>query len=177
VGPKKISEIIGVMKAYTTRVGAGVFPTELKGGEGEILREKGREYGTTTGRPRRVGWLDIPLLRYSIMVNSVDWIAFTKLDVLSGLKRIKICLEYDVDGETIKIASPNVRTLEKAKPIYTHLDGWPNLTREEWRKISVKGWDALPENAKIYIETIEELLGRPIKLISIGASSGMEVAK
>lgn len=177
VGPKKISEIIGVMKAYTTRVGAGVFPTELKGGEGEILREKGREYGTTTGRPRRVGWLDIPLLRYSIMVNSVDWIAFTKLDVLSGLKRIKICLEYDVDGETIKIASPNVRTLEKAKPIYTHLDGWPTLTREEWRKISVKGWDALPENAKIYIETIEELLGRPIKLISIGASSGMEVAK
>jgi len=177
VGPRKISEIIGVMKAYTTRVGAGVFPTELKNGEGDVLREKGREYGTTTGRPRRVGWLDIPLLRYSIMINSIDWIALTKLDVLGGIRKIKICLEYDVEGERVKIAPPNVRTLEKAKPIYILLDGWSALTREEWRGIAVKGWDALPENAKIYIEMLEELLGRPIKLVSIGASAGMEVAK
>ncbi|MCL7389459.1 MAG: adenylosuccinate synthase, partial [Thaumarchaeota archaeon] len=133
VGPRKISEIIGVMKAYTTRVGAGVFPTELKNREGDILREKGREYGTTTGRPRRVGWLDIPLLRYSIMINSIDWIALTKLDVLGGIRKIKICIEYDINGERVEMAPPNVRTLEKAKPVYIHLDGWSALTREEWK--------------------------------------------
>jgi len=177
VGPRKISEIIGVMKAYTTRVGAGVFPTELKNREGDILREKGREYGTTTGRPRRVGWLDIPLLRYSIMINSIDWIALTKLDVLGGIRKIKICIEYDINGERVEMAPPNVRTLEKAKPVYIHLDGWSALTREEWKKVAVKGWDALPENAKIYIEIIEKLLSRPIKLVSVGASAGMEVAK
>jgi adenylosuccinate synthase len=177
VGPRKISEIIGVMKAYTTRVGAGVFPTELKNREGDILREKGREYGTTTGRPRRVGWLDIPLLRYSIMINSIDWIALTKLDVLGGIRKIKICIEYDINGERVEMAPPNVRTLEKAKPVYIHLDGWSALTREEWKKVAVKGWDALPENAKTYIEIIEKLLSRPIKLVSVGASAGMEVAK
>ncbi|MCL7390420.1 MAG: adenylosuccinate synthase, partial [Thaumarchaeota archaeon] len=177
VGPRKISEIIGVMKAYTTRVGAGVFPTELKNREGDILREKGREYGTTTGRPRRVGWLDIPLLRYSIMINSIDWIALTKLDVLGGIRKIKICIEYDINGERVEMAPPNVRTLEKAKPVYIHLDGWPALTKEEWKKVAVKGWDALPENAKTYIEIIEKLLSRPIKLVSVGASAGMEVAK
>ncbi|MCL7402795.1 MAG: adenylosuccinate synthase [Thaumarchaeota archaeon] len=177
VGPRKISEIIGVMKAYTTRVGAGVFPTELKNREGDILREKGREYGTTTGRPRRVGWLDIPLLRYSIMINSIDWIALTKLDVLGGIRKIKICIEYDINGERVEMAPPNVRTLEKAKPVYIHLDGWSALTKEEWKKVAVKGWDALPENAKTYIEIIEKLLSRPIKLVSVGASAGMEVAK
>jgi adenylosuccinate synthase len=165
------------MKAYTTRVGAGVFPTELKNREGDILRQKGREYGTTTGRPRRVGWLDIPLLRYSIMINSIDWIALTKLDVLGGIRKIKICIEYDINGERVEMAPPNVRTLEKAKPIYIHLDGWPALTKEEWKKVAVKGWDALPENAKTYIEMIEKLLSRPIKLVSVGASAGMEVAK
>lgn len=177
IGPRRISEIVGVMKAYTTRVGAGVFPTELKNKEGDALREKGREYGTTTGRPRRVGWLDIPLLRYSIMINGIDWIALTKLDVLSGLMKIPICTEYNVDGKTIKIASPNVKMLEKAIPIYSYLDGWPDLTREGWSKIALKGWDALPENAKTYVETIESLIGKPIKLISVGAAAGMEVVK
>ncbi|MEM1583339.1 MAG: adenylosuccinate synthase [Nitrososphaerota archaeon] len=177
IGPRKISEIVGVMKAYTTRVGAGVFPTELRNEEGSILREKGREYGTTTGRPRRVGWLDIPLLRYSIMINSIDWVALTKLDVLSGLRKIPICVEYDVDGKTIRIASPNVKMLEKATPIYSYLDGWPDLGREEWRKITLRGWDALPENARTYVETIENLVGKPIKLVSVGAAARMEVVK
>jgi adenylosuccinate synthase len=111
------------------------------------------------------------------MINSIDWIALTKLDVLGGIRKIKMCLEYDIDGESVKIAPPNVRTLQKAKPIYMLLDGWSALTKEEWRRIAVKGWDALPENAKIYIEMLEELLGRPIKLVSVGASAGMEVAK
>lgn len=177
VGPRRISDIIGVMKAYTTRVGAGVFPTELSSGEEEILRERGREYGTTTGRPRRVGWLDVPLLRYSLMVNDVDWIALTKLDVLSGFKKIKICTNYNIGGKTIKIAPPNVNILEKAKPLYLELDGWSRLSIEELKNISMKGWDALPENAKTYVQTIESLINKPIKVISIGATAGMEVTK
>jgi adenylosuccinate synthase len=177
IGPKKISEIVGVMKAYTTRVGAGVFPTELLSEEGNFIREKGKEYGTTTGRPRRVGWLDIPLLRYARRVNDIDWIAMTKLDILSGLKKVKICVEYEIDGKRVKIASPNVKTLEKSRPIYIELEGWPMLTSEEWKRVSEKGWDALPENAKIYVQMVEELLGKPIKIVSFGAQSGMEVVK
>lgn len=177
IGPRKISEVVGVMKAYTTRVGAGVFPTELRGKDEGLLRERGREYGTTTGRPRRVGWLDAPLLRYSIKVNDVDWIALTKLDVLSGFNKIKICVEYEVDGEVIKIAPPNVRLLEEAKPIFLELSGWPMLSREDWEDISKKGWDYLPGNAREYVETIEKLLGKPIKIVSVGAKAGMEVVK
>lgn len=177
IGPRRISDIVGVMKAYTTRVGAGVFPTELKKDEADMLRERGKEYGTTTGRPRRVGWLDIPLLRYSVMVNDIDWIALTKLDVLSGFRKIKICTEYEIDGKRVKIAPPNVRMLEKAQPIYIELDGWSRLSEEEWKNIVMKGWDALPENAKAYIETVEKLLSKPIRLISVGASAGMEVTK
>ncbi len=177
IGPRRISDIVGVMKAYTTRVGAGVFPTELKRDEADMLRERGREYGTTTGRPRRVGWLDIPLLRYSIMVNDIDWIALTKLDVLSGFRKIKICTEYEINGKIVKIAPPNVRMLEKAQPLYVELDGWSRLSEEEWKNIVMKGWDALPENAKAYVETVEKLLNKSIKLISVGAKAGMEVTK
>ncbi|MCS7125302.1 MAG: adenylosuccinate synthase [Aigarchaeota archaeon] len=177
IGPRKISEVVGVMKAYTTRVGAGVFPTELKDESGVILRERGREYGTTTGRPRRVGWLDIPLTRYCIKINDVDWIALTKLDVLSGFDKLKICVEYELDGETVKLTSPSVRLLERVKPIYIELDGWPKLSKKDWEEISTKGWDSLPDNAREYVETIEELLGKPIKIVSIGARVGMEVVK
>ncbi|MEM1677118.1 MAG: adenylosuccinate synthetase, partial [Nitrososphaerota archaeon] len=175
VSLRKISEIVGVMKAYTTRVGEGVFPTELKDQIGERLREVGGEYGTTTGRPRRVGWLDIPLLRYAVKINDVDWIALTKIDVLSGLDKIKICVEYEVEGSRIVLAPPRVSLLEKAKPVLIEVDGWTKLSRDEWRKISEKGVDALPENAIRYIEIVEELLGKPIKLISCGAEAGLVV--
>lgn len=177
LGPKKITEIVGVMKAYTTRVGSGVFPTELKDREGEYLRELGREYGTTTGRPRRVGWLDIPLTRYSIMINDVDWIALTKLDVLGGLEKIKICVKYELDGKTLDLAPPSVRLLENVKPTYIELEGWPRLPEEEWRRIARGGWERLPENAKAYVETIEEMLKKPVKIVSVGAGDGMEVMK
>ncbi|MDT7859135.1 MAG: adenylosuccinate synthase [Candidatus Aenigmarchaeota archaeon] len=177
IGPKKISEVVGVTKAYTTRVGAGVFPTELKNEKGEIIREKGKEYGTTTGRPRRVGWLDIPLLRYASKINDIDWIAMTKLDILSGFEKVNICVEYEIDEKRFKIVSPSVKTMERAKPIYIELDGWPDLEREEWKKIANKGFDGLPENAKTYIETVEKLVGKPIKIVSFGAEAGMEVIK
>jgi len=165
------------MKAYTTRVGAGVFPTELLDEQANIITERGREYRTTTGRARRVGWLDIPLLRYAIMINDIDWIVMTKLDILGGLKKVKICVEYEIDGNRVKIASPNVRTLKKAKPIYMELDGWPALSLEDWKKVSEKGWEALPENVRAYVQTVENLLNRPIRIVSFGVSVGMEVIR
>jgi adenylosuccinate synthase len=177
IGPTRISEVIGVAKAYTTRVGAGVFPTEVGGELGERLREVGQEYGTTTGRPRRVGWLDIPLLRYAIRISNVDWIALTKLDVLSGLDKIKICVEYEYDGKILKIAPPAVRLLSRVKPIYEEVKGWEKISEDEWRRIAERGWEALPDEAKAYVELLEDLLGKPIKLISIGADAGMEVEK
>jgi len=177
VGPTKINEVVGVMKTYSTRVGAGVFPTELKGELGDRIREIGQEYGTTTGRPRRVGWLDIPLLRYAAKISDVTWIAMTKLDVLSGLDELKICVEYEVNGKAVKIAPPSVRLLNDAKPQYVKVKGWRKLSEEEWRKIAERGWDALPEEAKTYIELVEELVGKPIKLVSIGAEAGMEVMR
>lgn len=177
VGPTRISEVVGVMKAYTTRVGAGVFPTELGGELGERLREAGQEYGTTTGRPRRVGWLDIPLLRYAIRISNVDWIALTKLDVLGGLEKIRICVEYELDGKTLRIAPSSVRLLSRVKPVYEEVEGWRRLPEEEWRRIAERGWEALPDEAKAYIELLESLLGKRIKLISIGAEAGMEVGR
>jgi len=177
VGPTRISEVVGVMKAYSTRVGEGVFPTEVSGELGDRLRELGQEYGTTTGRPRRVGWLDIPLLRYAVTVSDVTWIAMTKLDVLSGLEELKICIEYEVEGRTMKIAPPSVRLLSRAKPQYMTVKGWRRLSDEDWRRIAGRGWDALPEEAREYVELVEELVGRPIKLISIGAEAGMEVVR
>ena len=177
VGPTRISEVVGVMKAYTTRVGAGVFPTEIGGELGIRLREAGQEYGTTTGRPRRVGWLDIPLLRYAIRLSDVDWIALTKLDVLSGLERLRVCVEYEVDGKSLKIAPPSVRLLERVKPVYVELDGWSRLSEDEWRRAAERGWDAMPDEAKAYVEFLERELGKPIKLVSVGAEAGAEVAR
>ncbi|MCD6313037.1 MAG: adenylosuccinate synthase [Thaumarchaeota archaeon] len=177
VGPTRIREVVGVMKAYTTRVGAGVFPTEIKGELGDKLREAGQEYGTTTGRPRRVGWLDIPLLRYAVRVSDVDWIALTKLDVLSGLDKLEICVEYEVNGSSLKVASPSVKLLSEVKPVYIQVDGWRKMKEDEWKRIAERGWDALPDEAKAYVETIEKLLGKPIKIVSIGAEVGMEVER
>jgi len=174
VGPTRIDEVIGVMKAYSTRVGAGVFPTELHGELADRIREIGGEYGTTTGRPRRVGWLDIPLLRYAVKISNVSWIAMTKLDVLTGLKKLKICKEYVVDDEVVKIAHPSVKKLEKVKPNYVEVDGW-DIDQGDWRKLAERGWESFPPEAKNYVELVERLLGVPIKLVSVGPEAGMEV--
>ena len=174
VGPTRIDEIIGVMKAYSTRVGAGVFPTELHGELADRIREIGGEYGTTTGRPRRVGWMDIPLLRYAVKISNVSWIAMTKLDVLTGLKKLKICKEYVVDDEVVKIAHPSVKKLEKVKPNYVEVDGW-DIDQGDWRKLAERGWESFPPEAKNYVELVERLLGVPIKLVSVGPEAGMEV--
>ena len=174
VGPTRIDEVVGVMKAYSTRVGAGVFPTELHGDLAHRIREVGGEYGTTTGRPRRVGWLDIPLLRYAVKISNVSWIAMTKLDVLTGLKKLKICKEYVVDDEVVEIAHPSVKKLEKVKPNYDEVDGW-DIDQGDWRKLAERGWESFPPEAKNYVELVERLLGVPIKLVSVGPEAGMEV--
>jgi len=162
IGPKQINEIIGVMKAYTTRVGSGPLPSEIEDRTGDYMREKGYEYGTTTGRPRRCGWLDTLVVKYSIMINSIDSIALTKLDVLSGIDEIKICVAYDYEGKIYKDLPPHQTIMHKCKPVYKVFKGW----KENIDKI--KTYEQLPENTRKYIEEIEKLIEIPISLVSVG---------
>jgi len=166
VGPKRIDKVIGVMKAYISRVGTGPVPTELKNSIGEKIREVGKEYGTTTGRPRRVGWLDLVPVKYSIRVNSIDELVVTKLDVLSGINPLKICIKYECEGRMIDTIPANIRTYEKCEPIYEEIEGWQ--TNVNWKKIAEEGYDALPEQAKEYLQRIEEHVKVPITIVSVG---------
>lgn len=168
VGPKVINRIIGISKAYTTRVGMGPLPTELKDELGEKIREKGKEYGATTGRPRRCGWLDGVILKYSVRVNGLDGLAITKLDVLGGFKKLKICTSYDFDGKKIQEFPASIKVLEKCKPVYEELDDWPDFSKEEWKRITNEGYYSLPKELKDYLKRIEEIAGIPIFLISMG---------
>ncbi len=163
VSPKKINLIIGVAKAYTTRVGSGPFPTELSDKTGELLRKQGAEFGTTTGRPRRCGWLDLVMLNYSIRLNGIDTLAITKLDVLSGLDEIKVCTAYDCKGKILKEFPPELKVLSECKPVYETLKGWKGLSTDEWRD-SAK-W---PKEIKNYVSFIEKQTKTPISLISFG---------
>ena len=165
VGPRNLDEIIGVAKAYTTRVGKGPFPTELTGKMGEKIREKGNEFGVTTGRPRRCGWLDLVILKYAKRVNSLSGIAISKIDTLGGLKSLKVATNYLVDGKKTNNFPSSVKN---AEPIYKEFDGWEDLSDEEWRKIANSGYESLPENAKVYIEFVENYLDLPVKIVSIG---------
>lgn len=163
LGPKMIDEVIGVVKAYTTRVGEGPFPTELKENVGEFLREKGQEFGTTTGRARRCGWLDTVVLKYSANVNSLTSIALTKIDVLSGMKELKICKAYKINGKTIVDFPSDREILENAKPVYETFPGWvEDIT-------NCKQYKELPLNARKYIEAIEKELEVPITIVSVGS--------
>ncbi len=177
VGPTKINKVIGVAKAYTSRVGTGPFVTEIYGSLGDRIRERGGEYGTVTGRPRRCGWLDLPMLRYSIMLNGVSEIALRKLDVLEGIDKIKVCVAYEINGEEREVMTPFVEELEKCKPIYEELEGWEELGPGSWERIAKQGYDALPNQAKRYIEYIEEQLSVPIKMIGVGPKRETTVMK
>jgi len=168
IGPKDIDTIIGVVKGYVTRVGSGPLPTELNDKIGETIRNKGNEYGTTTGRSRRVGWFDGVILRYAVRVNSLDGLAITKLDVLSGLKKLKICLSYKFNSKMIDEFPTSLKVLEKCEPVYEEMDGWPDVSEEEWKKIAKKGYVALPKELKNYLKIIEKIGRVPIYLISIG---------
>ncbi len=162
---RKIDRIIGVVKAYTSRVGEGPFPTELHGYEADRLREAGGEYGTTTGRPRRVGWLDIPLVNYASKLNDVDEIAITKLDVLGEFKNIKICTSY---GKGVKEPINALLGKEKAEPEYVEMQSWGKIGESEIEDIVSKGYDSVPDEMKKYISTVEKLTGKPVKIVSIG---------
>ena len=161
---REIKKIIGVVKAYLSRVGESPLPTELRGDDAHTLREKGSEYGTTTGRPRRVGWLDLVQVRQAVRVNGLTEIALTKLDILNGFKKLPICIEYDINGKRIKEMPASLSQFRHAKPIYNTLPGWEELPNNVWDK----GFDALPETLKNYISYIEEQVECPVTIVSVG---------
>lgn len=162
VPPTKISSVFGIVKAYTTRVGLGPFPTELLGDEGEALRKWGAEFGATTGRPRRCGWFDAFLLNYSRMINGIERVAITKLDVLSNLDEIKVCIAYELDGKRLESFPTTVSQLERIIPIYQTLPGWKtDIT-------SIRKYEDLPIETKNYLSFISEHSGFEISIISVG---------
>lgn len=163
IGPSRLDEILGVVKAYTTRVGSGPFPTEDISKIGDYLREKGYEYGTTTGRPRRCGWLDAVILKYSIMINSIDSIALTKLDILSGLKKVKICTGYKYDGKVYDHMPCHQTVLHKCTPVYEEYQGWSEDIS------GIKNFEDLPRQARNYIKNIEKIAKVAVSMVSVGA--------
>jgi adenylosuccinate synthase len=162
VGPRYLDDIIGITKAYTTRVGSGPFPTELFDKTGEYLAEKGHEFGTTTGRARRCGWFDAVLVKHSIRINSIDSICLTKLDVLDGLETIKVCVGYqDENGQSLSWPA-SAEQFDRVTPVYEEMPGWSEST------VGASSLDQLPENARSYIKYLEQAVGAPIDIISTG---------
>jgi adenylosuccinate synthase len=171
IGPQHLTDVIGVAKAFTSRVGTGPFPTELDGATAEHLRERGGgEYGTTTRRPRRVGWLDLVMLRMSVRVNGLTRLAVTKLDVLGGLDRVRVCVGYRHEGAIVKEFPASMRVLSAAEPIYREFKGWPDLSEAEWTGIAGRGRRALPATTQRYVAFIESQLKVPVRTLSVGRS-------
>ncbi len=162
IGPKHIQKVVGVVKAYGTRVGEGPFPTELLDETGNRIREIAHEYGATTGRPRRCGWLDLSVVRYAVQLNGLDCIALTRLDILDTFPEIKVCVGYRYNGEVMKEFPASLKVLGAVEPIYETLPGWMQSTTE------CKTYDELPENCKKYVERIGEVAGAPVGIVSVG---------
>jgi adenylosuccinate synthase len=169
IGPTRITEVIGVFKAYTTRVGQGPFPTELHDAEGDFLREEGHEFGATTGRPRRCGWFDSLVARYAIRINGINSLAITKLDVLDKLEKIDICMGYKFRDEILEEFPADLQILQQCKPVYEEINGWQEPTSH------IKTWEDMPQGAKNYLEFIESLINRPIKIISVGSKRSQTI--
>jgi adenylosuccinate synthase len=159
---RHIEKIIGVVKAYSTRVGGGPFPTELDNETGQYLRDRGNEYGTVTRRPRRCGWLDAVALRYTVRLSGVDSIAAMLLDVLSGLKELKICTAYELDGKQIQRFPSHVDDIRRVTPVYETLPGWSEEVT------TCRSYDKLPTNAQAYLQRVSQLVGQPIEMVSVG---------
>lgn len=164
VGPTMIDRVIGVAKAYTTRVGEGPFPTELNGTVGELLCDRGAEFGTTTGRKRRCGWFDAVIGRYAVRINGLDCLAITKLDVLDELEEIKVCVAYEIDGQRCEDFPSSARHFARCQPIYKTLPGWQKSTAE------CRTLEDLPKQALDYLKFLAELMEVPIAIVSLGAS-------
>ena len=162
VPPHKIDRVLGIIKAYTTRVGEGPFPTELTDATGEAIRKAGNEFGATTGRPRRCGWFDAVVARYSAMVNGIDSWAVTKLDVLDEFETIRVCVAYECDGQRLDTVPANVRVLERCRPVYEDVPGWKCSTNQATR------WDELPGKAKDYLRYLEKITGVKMSILSVG---------
>ena len=163
IAPQQIHNLIGISKAYTTRVGSGPFPTELFGDTGDQLRQAGGEFGTVTGRPRRCGWFDAVVVRTAARLNGIGSLALTKIDVLSGLDTLRVCTGYSYNGQQYDEVPASAHVLEGLTPIYEELPGWTEPLTD------IRSLDALPANARRYVERIETLIGAPIKMISVGA--------
>jgi adenylosuccinate synthase len=163
VPPHKIDRVVGVMKAYTTRVGEGPFPTELHDEQGKMFRETGREFGATTGRPRRCGWFDAVATRYSAMLNGIDDLAVTKLDVLDNVVKIKVCVGYKVGKKVYETVPSDVDELQRCVPIFQEFDGWMTSTKH------VTDFDSLPKRARVYLQKLAQLSGAKLSIVSVGA--------
>jgi adenylosuccinate synthase len=162
IGPKNIGDIIGIVKAYTTRVGEGPLPTELFDDIGKHLQEVGHEFGTTTSRPRRCGWLDLVVIKHSCIISGITKLAITKLDVLNGIRRLKICTHYELNNERIDFFPASIVSVKKCKPIYKLFEGWDEIDNK------CRVFTDLPEEAQAYLKFIEDELKTPIALVSIG---------
>jgi adenylosuccinate synthase len=162
IGPTQIDSVIGMVKAYTTRVGAGPFPTELHDEIGDTIQERGAEFGATTGRRRRCGWLDVVVVRNAARLNSLTGLAVTKLDVLTGLETLKLCTAYRYEGQTLSEFPVSLQVLERCEPVYEALPGWSeDIT-------GIRSLDALPANAVAYLKRVEELVETPVQIVSVG---------
>jgi adenylosuccinate synthase len=162
VGPTMLHYVLGITKAYTTRVGSGPFPTELFDDTGRHLATKGNEFGATTGRPRRCGWFDAAALKRSIQINGISGLCVTKLDVLDGVEELKVCTGYRIDGHLSDILPVGAEELARCEPVYETLPGWKDTT------FGIKALNELPANARSYLKRIEEICGVPVDMISTG---------
>jgi adenylosuccinate synthase len=171
IGPTRINAVLGIFKAYCTRVGAGPMPTELEDETGELIRERGHEYGTVSGRPRRCGWFDAVAARYSTRVNGFTGMAITRLDILDVLPSLKICVGYELDGQRIDYFPASVAALARCKPVYEELPGWQAPTTD------VRDYDQLPLEARQYVARLEELTGCPANLVCVGPEREQTIHK
>jgi adenylosuccinate synthase len=171
VSPTQIKNILGVFKAYCTRVGSGPMPTELKDETGDMIREKAHEYGTTTGRPRRCGWFDAVAARFSNRINGFTGAVITRLDILDSLPHLKICVGYNLDGNTIDYFPASIAALEKCQPVYEELSGWQTPTTH------IRDYEQLPGEARQYISRLEELISCPVKLVCVGPERKQSILK
>ncbi|MFQ5986981.1 MAG: adenylosuccinate synthase [Thermoplasmata archaeon] len=169
VGVRHLDQVIGVAKAFTSRVGTGPFPTELGGAEAAHLRDRSLgEYGTTTGRPRRIGWLDLVMVRYAARVNSLDYLAITKLDVLGGPDPLKVCVAYEHDGGTLREFPASMRVFGDCRPVYEDLRGWEDIKEDSWVEAVKRGYDELPGEMRAYLDLLSRETGVPVGLVSVG---------
>jgi adenylosuccinate synthase len=162
IGPRCVDEIIGIVKAYTTRVGEGPFPTELLDKTGQHLQQVGHEFGTTTSRPRRCGWLDLVIVKHSSVISGLTKLAITKLDVLNGLSQVYICTQYTFEGKRIDYFPANIEDVAVCRPVYREFKGWESIDSK------VTSFSELPKEAQVYLKFIEKEVGVPIQLVSIG---------